>query len=131
MPRPTEQSPEDAMARFPVNPHRLDPYKTFKFRVKWDGRHVAGVSKVGPLKRATGAIGVREGGSPSSSRKSPGRTECEPITLQRGVTHDVEFERWASLAFTRDGAMSLKNFRKDLVIGLLNEQGTVVPAYRV
>lgn len=131
--RPAEQSPEDAMAQFPVNPHRLDPYKNFKFRVKWDGRYVAGIAKVSPLKRTTEVIRFREGGAPSSSRKSPGRTEYEPITLERGVTHDPEFERWANLAFNHagDAAMSLKNFRKDLVIGLLNEQGAVVLAYRV
>lgn len=125
--------PEDALAHFPVNPHRLDPYKSFKFRVKWDGRYVAGISKVSPLKRTTEVIRFREGGAPSGSRKSRGRTEREPITLERGVTHDPEFERWANLAFNRagDAAMSPKNFRKDLVIELLNEQGNVVLAYRV
>jgi len=125
--------PEDALAQFPVNPHRLDPYKSFKFRVKWDGRYVAGISKVSPLKRTTEVIRFREGGAPSGSRKSRGRTEREPITLERGVTHDPEFERRANLAFNRagDAAMSPKNFRKDLVIELLNEQGNVVLAYRV
>ena len=84
------------MAQFTVNPERFDPYKNFKFRVKWDGRYVAGVSKVGGLKRTTEVVKHREGGDPSSSRKSPGRTEYEAITLERGVTHDVEFEKWAN-----------------------------------
>ena len=86
------------MAQFSVNtsPQRFDPYKNFKFRVKWDGNYVAGVSKVGGLKKTTEVVKHRDGGDPSSSRKSPGRTEFEPITLERGVTHDTEFETWAN-----------------------------------
>jgi len=84
------------MAQFTVNANRFDPYKNFKFRVKWDGRYVAGVSKVGALKRSTEMVEHREGGDPSTSRKSPGRTKYEAITLERGVTHDLEFERWAN-----------------------------------
>ena len=84
------------MAQFTVNAQRFDPYKNFKFRVKWDGRYVAGVSKVSALKRTTEVVKHREGGDPSSSRKSPGRTEYEAITLERGVTHDTEFEQWAN-----------------------------------
>ena len=76
------------MAQFSVNPTRFDPYKNFKFRVKWDNRYVAGVSKVSALRRTTEVVTHREGGDPSSSRKSPGRTEYEAITLERGVTHD-------------------------------------------
>ena len=83
------------MAQFSVNSSRFDPYKNFKFRVKWDGKYVAGVSKCGSLKRTTEVVKHREGGDPSSSRKSPGRTEYEAITLERGVTHDSEFEKWA------------------------------------
>jgi phage tail-like protein len=121
------------MAQFSVNTHRFDPYKNFKFRVKWDGRYVAGVSKVSALKRTTEVIAHREGGDPSSSRKSPGRTEYEAVTLERGVTHDPEFEQWANLVYSTegDGAVSLKNFRKDLLIEFLNLQGTVVKAFRV
>jgi phage tail-like protein len=78
------------MAEFTVNPTRFDPYKNFKFRVKWDGRYVAGVSKVSALKRATEVIEHREGGDPSTSRKSPGRTQFEPITLERGVTQGMD-----------------------------------------
>ena len=80
------------MPQFTVNAQRFDPYKNFKFRVKWDGKYVAGVSKMGPLKRTTQVVTHRDGGDPSSSRKSPGRSEYDPITLERGVTHDVEFE---------------------------------------
>src|SRR5262245_66011396 len=86
------------MAQFSVNiqPQRFDPYKNFKFRVKWDGKYVAGISKCGALKRTTEVVKHREGGDPSSSRKSPGRTEYEAISLERGVTHDKEFEQWRS-----------------------------------
>ena len=84
------------MAQFTVNPQRFDPYKNFKFRVKWDGRYVAGISRVSALKRNTEVVEHREGGDPSVSRKSPGVTKYEAITLERGVTHDTEFEDWAN-----------------------------------
>src|SRR5678816_2374072 len=86
------------MAQFTVNPQRLDPYKNFKFRVKWDGKYVLGVSKCSMLKRTTEVVKHRDGGDYSSSRKSPGRTEHDAITLERGVTHDKEFQNWARAA---------------------------------
>jgi phage tail-like protein len=123
------------MAQFSVNPSRFDPYKNFKFRVKWDGRYVAGISKVSALKRTTEVVKHREGGDPSSTRKSPGRTEYEAITLERGVTHDTEFEKWANKVWNFGAGLgaetSLKDFRKDLIIELYNEAGQVVMAYRV
>ncbi len=123
------------MAQFSVNPQRFDPYKNFKFRVKWDGKYVAGVSKISALKRTTEVVKHREGGDPSSSRKSPGRTEFEPITLERGVTHDPEFEAWASKVWNFGAGLgaeaSLKDFRKDLIIEMLNEAGQVAIAYKV
>jgi phage tail-like protein len=123
------------MAQFVVNSQRFDPYKNFKFRVKWDGRYVAGVSKVSALKRTTEVVKHREGGDPSSSRKSPGRTEYEPITLERGVTHDKEFERWAdkvwSVGFGLGAEASLKDFRKDLIVEIYNEAGQLALAYKV
>lgn len=123
------------MAQFSVNAQRFDPYKNFKFRVKWDGRYVAGISKVGALKRSTEVVEHREGGDPSSSRKSPGRTKYEAITLERGVTHDTEFEKWANKVWNFGSGLgaevSLKDFRKDLIIELYNESGQVVLAYKV
>ncbi len=123
------------MAQFNVNPERLDPYKNFKFRVKWDGRYVAGISKVSALKRVTDVVEHREGGDPSTSHKSPGRTKYEPITLERGITHDVEFETWANKVWNLSGApgaeVSLANFRKDIIIEFLNEAGQVALAYKV
>lgn len=123
------------MPAFSVNALRFDPYKNFKFRVKWDGRYVAGVSKVSALKRTTEIVKHRDGGDPSSSRKSPGRTEYEDLTLERGVTHDVEFERWANKIWNYGSGLgqevSLADFRKDLIIELYNEAGQLVLAYKV
>lgn len=121
------------MAQFSVNVSRIDPYKNFKFRVRWDGQVVAGVSKVSALKRSTEVVSHREGGDISTPRHSPGASKFEPITLERGITFDPEFERWANLVYSTegDGAVSLANFRKDIYIEMLNLQGTVVRAYRV
>jgi phage tail-like protein len=129
------------VAQFTVNAARLDPYKNFKFRVKWDGRYVAGVSKVSPLKRTTEVVKHRDGGDESSSRKSPGRTEFDAITLERGVTHDVEFERWANKVWDYSNAqagpdqrvqeVSLADFRKDIFIDVFNEAGQKVLSYQV
>lgn len=123
------------MAQFSVNAQRFDPYKNFKFRVKWDGKYVAGVSKVGAMKRTTEAVEHREGGDPSSVRKSPGQTKYEPITLERGVTHDPEFEKWANKVWNFGSGLgaevSLQDFRKDITIEMYNEAGQLVISYRV
>src|SRR5689334_17083862 len=123
------------MAQFTVNAQRFDPYKNFKFRVKWDGKYVAGISKVSALKRTTEVVKHRDGGDPSSSRKSPGRTEFEAITLERGVTHDKEFEQWANKVWNyRSGLgteVSLGGFRKDIIIEVYNEAGQLALAYKV
>jgi phage tail-like protein len=123
------------MPEFTVNPTRFDPYKNFKFRIRWDGRDVAGISKMTALKRTTEVVKHRHGGDPSSSRKSPGRTEWEPITLERGVTHDPEFEAWATKVWHLGAALSrevsLKDFRKDILIEVYNEAGQKALAYKV
>jgi phage tail-like protein len=123
------------MAQFTVNARRFDPYKNFKFRLKWDGRYVAGVSKCSPLKRSTEVIEHREGGDPSTSRKSPGRSKYEAITLERGVTHDVDFEQWANKVWNfGSGAgaeVSLADFRKDVILDLFNEAGQKVLSYQL
>jgi phage tail-like protein len=123
------------MAEFTVNAHRFDPYKNFKFRVKWDGQYVAGISKVTGLKRTTEVVKHREGGDPSTSRKSPGRNEFEAITLERGVTHDVAFELWAckvwQLGAGLGAEVSLTDFRKDIIIEVYNEAGQKVLAYNI
>jgi phage tail-like protein len=124
------------MAEFTVNPQRFDPYKNFKFRVKWDGRYVAGISKVSGLKRTTEVVKHREGGDPSTSRKSPGRTEYDAITLERGVTHDVEFERWANKVWQIGAGLgaevSLADFRKPaIILEVYNEAGQLAISYTI
>lgn len=123
------------MAQFTVNPDRFDPYKNFKFRVKWDGRYVAGVSKVSALTRTTEPIEHREGGDPSTVRKSPGQTSYEAITLERGVTHDTEFEKWANKVWNFGSGLgaevSLADFRKPITIEVYNEAGQLAIAYNV
>ena len=121
------------MTSFPINTHRLDPYKIFKFQVILDGQVVPGVSKVGPLRRHTATILYRDGSFPNHTVTAPGITEFEPIVMERGITHDKTFEAWAALAYGGPGAqeISLKNFRKNVRINLLNEQGTVVRSYMI
>ena len=123
------------MGQFSVNAKRLDPYKNFKFRVKWDGRYVAGVSKVSTLKRTTEVVKHRSGGDSSTSFKGPGRTEYDAITLERGVTHDFDFESWANKVWNygsvAGGEVSLQDFRKDIIIELMNEAGQTVLSYNI
>ena len=123
------------MAQFSVNSQRFDPYKNFKFRVKWDGQYVAGVSKVSALKRTSELVEHREGGDPSTSRKSPGRTKYEAITLERGVTHDPVFEQWAQKIWAVGAGLgaevSLKDFRKDIILEVYNEAGQLAIAYKI
>lgn len=121
------------MGIFNVNPYRVDPYQTFKFRVKWDNQYIPSILRVSPLRRVTEPVMHRSGGDPSHSHIAPGITTFEPIVIERGLTHDTSFEQWANLVFNLkgDASMSLKNFRKDIVIELLNHQGKVVMAYHV
>jgi len=130
------------MPQFDVNSaHRFDPYKNYKFRIKWDGNYVAGVSKIGALKRTSEVVEYREGGDPSTAHKSPGQTKYEPITLERGVTHDTDFEKWANKVWSFNNAQaegtkrtnesSLKDFRKDIIIDVFNEAGQKVISYQV
>jgi phage tail-like protein len=123
------------MSKFSVNSYRFDPYKNFKFRVKWDGKYVAGLSKMSALKRTTEVVKHREGGDPSTSRKSPGKSEFEAITLERGVTHDPEFEKWANKVWDLGAGLgsevSLKDFRKDITVEVYNEAGQLALAYNI
>jgi phage tail-like protein len=124
-----------ANTQFPTATYRYDPYKNFKFIVSWDGKAVAGISKVGGLTRTTQVVSHREGGDPSLTRKAPGQTDYGPITLERGVTHDLEFENWANKVWTLGNAvgneMSLQQFRKNITITVLNESGQPAIAYNV
>lgn len=122
-----------AAPMFAVNAHRYDPYRTFKFQILIDGKPVAGLKKMGALKRKTETIKWRTAGDPSSERILPGGTSYDPVTLEQGLSHDPVFEGWASLVnnIEGDAAMSLKNFRKDIVINVLNLQGQVAISYKL
>lgn len=121
------------MPLFTVNTHRFDPYRNFKFKIKWDNKYVAGLSKCSALRKTTEVVDWREGGDPSTGRKLPGKTSYEPVTLEAGVTHDTAFEEWANLVnnFQGDAEMSLKNFRKDITVDVFNLQGKKVLSYNV
>jgi phage tail-like protein len=121
------------MARFTVNSTRFDPYLGFKFKVKWDGQYVAGLNKCGALKRTTEVTPWYEGGDSSGPHQIPGKTKCDPVTMEAGVTHDTAFEDWANKVnnFAGDAAMSLASFRKDITIEVYNHQGQKVLAYNV
>jgi phage tail-like protein len=123
------------VVQFSVNPFRFDPYKNFKFRVKWNGQYVAGLSKMSPLKRTTEVVEHREGGDPSTGRKSPGRSKFDAVTLERGVTHDLAFEVWANRVWNFEGGpgseSSLATFRQDIIVEVYNEAGQKVISYKI
>jgi phage tail-like protein len=118
---------------FVVNAQRVDPYKNFKFRVLWDGKPVLGISKVGSLKRTTEVVKHRSGGENSYDHKSPGRSSYDAITLERGITHDLEFEKWANKvhSFQGDPVMDLNGYKKDLTLEVMNEKGQVALRYHM
>ncbi|MEM8587631.1 MAG: phage tail protein [Pseudomonadota bacterium] len=122
-----------AAPMFPVNAHRFDPYRTFKFQVVIDGEVVAGLQKMGALKKITEPVKWRDAGSPSFQRSMPGGTSYEPVTLEQGLSHDLVFERWANMVNSFDGdvATSLKNYRKNISINVLNLQGVVAISYKL
>ncbi|MDF7776234.1 phage tail protein [Sphingomonas sp. AOB5] len=122
---------------FPKATYRYDPYRNYKFRLKWDGKYVAGISKVSALTRTTQVVTHRAGGDPATPRRMPGQSEYAAITLERGVTHDPAFEQWANKVWdyqnaeTGDPAVSLKDFRKDIALEVYNEAGQRVIAYNI
>ena len=120
---------------FNVNAERFNPYLNFKFRLKWDNKYIAGVSKASSLKRTTEVVEHREGGAPSSSSLWPGKSKYEPITLERGVTHDLEFEKWALKVWNYGAGLgsesSLKDFKKDITLEVYNEAGQLVISYKI
>lgn len=126
------------MAEFAKNPQRLTPYPNFRFKIKWDGNYVAGVSKIGPLSRKTDVIRHRSGGDPSVEHLAPGQTSYEAISIERGVSYDPAFEQWANKVFDVTNSQSAKgentslgDFRKNLSIEVYNEAGQKILAYNV
>jgi phage tail-like protein len=123
------------MAMFPANPTRLDPYLNFKYRLKWGGNFIAGISKVSSLKRTTEVVEHRCGGDPQTAHKSPGRFKYEAITLERGLTQDKDFHDWAGHVWnfgSQFGSqVSLADMRKDIQLELYNEAGQLVLRYNI
>ncbi len=122
-----------AAPTFSVNAHRFDPYRTFKFQCVIDGQAVAGLQKMGALKKTTEQVKWRSAGDPSHQRIMPGGTSYEAVTLEQGLTHDPVFENWANLVnnIQGDAAISLVNYRKDIIINVLNLQGQVAISYKL
>ena len=122
-----------AAPTFPANAHRHDPYRTFKFQILIDGKPVAGLRKMGALKKKTEPVKWRSAGDPSHERVMPGGTSYEPIQLEQGLSHDSVFGDWADLVNSSQGdaAMSLVGFRKDIVLNVLNLQGQVAMSYKI
>ena len=123
------------MADFPVSSERFDPYENFEFRIKWNGRYVAGFSACSMVERTTEVITYREGDDLGTGRKTPGRTEYDAITLERGVTHDTAFGNWAGRAWSwtadRESLASPEELRDDLIIEVFNEAGQKAISYKI
>ena len=123
--------------QFKTNSYRYDPYKNFRFKVKIGNDYVMACNKVSTLKRSTKVVEFRAGGDPSVIRKSPGQTSYDAVTLEAGVTHDPTFEQWANKIWSlskskgTDPDVSLKDFRKDIIVELYNEAGDKVIAYNI
>jgi phage tail-like protein len=121
------------MARIPLSIGRFDPYRNFRFRVKWDGQYVAGLTKMGALKRTTEMVEFREAGENITSRKLPGKSTYQAVTLEAGLTYDTAFEDWANLVndFASHSITSLANFRKNITVDLYNEAGVKAVSYNL
>jgi len=123
------------VAIFPVNTTRYDPYKSYRFLVYFgtSTTPVAAVSKITALKRSSDVIEYKEGGY-NIILKGLGRTKYDPITLERGVTQDLDFITWADAAQKLDQGhpvTSLANLRREVRLQLLNEEGQPVHGYIV
>lgn len=109
---------------------RADPYRDFRFRVKWDGRIVAGVHRISGLRRVAGVVEYRDGGDAGPVHKSPGRIDFEPVTLERAITHDLEFDAWARQSNGAD-TTALARLRRDVSIEVDDAQGRHVATFHV
>jgi len=114
------------MTRFTANTNRFDPYKNFKFRVKMDGKLVAGITEV------SGLPATEVSRSKYNKTKQPGLTKFPSVTLKRGITSDADFLNWVNSVATHStfNAGNKKNFlKKDITIDLLDEDGKLFLSY--
>ncbi len=121
------------MARMNPSTNRFDPYRNFRFQVKLDGQYVAGLTKMGALKRTTEMVEFREAGINITSRKLPGKSSYQAVMLEAGVTYDTTFEDWANLVndFASHSITNLGEFRKNVIIDVFNEAGQKVLSYNL
>ena len=121
------------MARMTAQTNRFDPYRTFRFKVKWDNQYVAGLSKMGALKRTTEIVEFREAGENIVPRKLPGKSSFADVSLEAGITYDTSFEDWANLVndFASHRITSLGEFRKNITIDVFNEAGAKALSYNL
>jgi phage tail-like protein len=119
------------MARMNASTNRFDPYRNFRFKVKWDNQYVAALTKMGALKRTTEMVEFREAGENITSRKLPGKSSYTAVTLEAGVTYDSAFEDWANLVndFASHSITSLGEFRKNIIVDMFNEAGQKALSY--
>jgi phage tail-like protein len=119
--------------RMSASTNRFDPYRNFRFKVKWDGLYVAGLSKMTGLKRSTEMTEWREAGENIVARKLPGKTKYEAVTLEAGITYDTAFEDWANLVndFASHSITSLRDYRKNVTVDVFNEAGVKALSYNL
>ena len=121
------------MPRMNAQTNRRDPYRNFRFKVKWDGSYVAGLTKMGALKRTTEMVEFREAGVNIVSRKLPGKTSYADVSLEAGITYDSSFEDWANLVndFASHSITDLGEFRKNIIVDVFNEAGQKALSYNL
>lgn len=121
----------------PARASQFDPYRKFKFRIKFNNQPVAGLTKCSALTVSVESKEFRSGDMDSFKHKLPGMVSFEPITLEQGVTADKTFEAWATAMsnyLANQGADAEKtpdDFRKDVDIEVYNLDNQMVKAYRV
>lgn len=121
---------------------RHDPFRGFKFKVVIPGLTKAGFSKVSGLKEATEVTTYREGTDAVTSRKLPGLTEYDNVTLEQGLSKDNGFRDWrkqiVNLAKEAGadgtgpaGVAPPLAFRKTVTISLYDKAGTEVKQWQL
>jgi phage tail-like protein len=113
-----------------------DPYRKFKFLVKWNNAVVMAVHKVSSITKSIDPIDWRTGGDSNFSAKVPGLTKWEPITLERGLSADTAFQEWMVLVnkYTKAGLgadEAVHAFRKNLNIEMYSLQNELVMTINV
>jgi phage tail-like protein len=113
-----------------LHPQHIEPYQSFKFRIKWDDQYIAGVSRMSALRRMTEVLEPGKGSGPAQGR--PGPVRYEPIILEKGLSEDPVFETWADQVAQAGGKGALDpKVLKDLRIEIFDEAGNLALAYTI